>query len=1084
VTVSLNLFKHENGLQIVKNNCSHPNFNNAGAIAIRLHKVSQMISFTTQVHVSVSVCLKLKTVDVKKYLLCNFEVYKLKNQTYTAQANIYEALHWCLNLQSLIIILLACGIRRTTDAHLDPLTKWSANPEIYDAIESYYEKLTTDNQIEIDAAKENIHHLINTYVQNQNRKQVLLTRKEGKKYWWKAYQRDKKNLTTNTPLPESLPNPSSHQIQPTAQALTTAVKELFNQPYSKNCETELLMDSKIDMYDIFNDDDEIENEFAYTTLYNNSITPNDIKQALQHVKNKTPGISSIPMNFYKICFPQYQHCLCYFYNISSLFPKLPQPMTIDVKVALPKYKYNATDHIKNDSNNYRFIALQNSVMKIYDTILHLRLTEWVNKNNYLSITQGGFRTEYGTCENLFLFQQLFALTPQLYTAFIDLRKAYDSINRKKLFQKLKNLHICPTLLKLLAKYYLNTSTVVRDDEWYGIITASTTGLPQGAISSPILFNLYINDLTVLLQNSNHGIHINANKNMLHYNATYTIFNHLLFADDILLFADSHRALQKLIQITERYAVDMDLKFNFKKSSQLNAGNAQLTQEQLKNLPFQLVETQKYLGIEFDPHGIDIKSYFNKVLAKAYRNLYMAVAFSKKRAIPIYQRLTIYKTVIRSCIEYGSQIIMYSEGMIAQFETLQKVALKMLFGIPTFEAHPDAYLLVNNILPIKHRFNLLKLKFFFKIFHKGNSLLKFILNFELTRNPNINSQEYNPQHHIVQYRCEIANILHEYGQSYADTFLNNITDTIIPLEIMIDIIDQKIHQTAMKELSKSLHTMARQQQHMQEHKEDIELSIYPPILTRIINNCNDEDLLVQTLQNLAIPNLALAHIKWNDMLPDVSRLPIHLPNTDPHFIPSEIYRIQTDIWRYILLTSSTINVFKTKCELCDIQTSNPTLHLLLECKYHHRKRTHQIHLLQNSIRINKCPGPIQNKINKIWLQEILNNSSAPVNTENPFPRETFHYQTRKNAYFETLLLKWFQPTIIDPAMPYHITKIIRASLITLAALILPQFANKLRPTNWIHSSTHNTKLDLKDYLAHKKKKLCNPCVEQCSTCNHC
>ena len=92
-------------------------------------------------------------------------------------------------------------------------------------------------------------------------------------------------------------------------------------------------------------------------------------------------------------------------------------------------------------DNYRGISFLSICSKLYSYILNKRLTCWIDENNLLSETQAGFRKTYSTTDNLFtllaVIQKQLLCHKKLYVAFIDFRKAFDSVIRTKLWTILR-----------------------------------------------------------------------------------------------------------------------------------------------------------------------------------------------------------------------------------------------------------------------------------------------------------------------------------------------------------------------------------------------------------------------------------------------------------------------------------------------------------------------------------------------------------------------------------------------------------------------------------------------------------------------
>ena len=92
-----------------------------------------------------------------------------------------------------------------------------------------------------------------------------------------------------------------------------------------------------------------------------------------------------------------------------------------------------------------------------------------------------------------------------FCAFIDFKKAYDSINRNKLWNRLSDIELSGKLFNSIKSLYSSIFSCVRVNklhtDWFDV----KCGLRQGCILSPILFNLYINDLALYMKSFNVGV---------------------------------------------------------------------------------------------------------------------------------------------------------------------------------------------------------------------------------------------------------------------------------------------------------------------------------------------------------------------------------------------------------------------------------------------------------------------------------------------------------------------------------------------------------------------------------------------------
>ena len=104
-----------------------------------------------------------------------------------------------------------------------------------------------------------------------------------------------------------------------------------------------------------------------------------------------------------------------------------------------------------------------------------------------------------TSDHIFLLQTIIAKVVKknkgkLYAAFIDFKKAYDTIDREKLFIRLKSLGINGIFLRNIMSMYKNTSYQIKLNSGFLDAIDSNIGLKQGCPLSPMLFNLHIEDI--------------------------------------------------------------------------------------------------------------------------------------------------------------------------------------------------------------------------------------------------------------------------------------------------------------------------------------------------------------------------------------------------------------------------------------------------------------------------------------------------------------------------------------------------------------------------------------------------------------
>ena len=255
-----------------------------------------------------------------------------------------------------------------------------------------------------------------------------------------------------------------------------------------------------------------------------------------------------------------------------------------------------------------------------------------------------------TSDHIFLLQTIIEKTVKkgkihLYTAFIDFRKAYDKVNRKMLLEKLKKLGINGIFTKNIESMYENTSYSIKLKNGHLDPIGSNLGLKQGCPLSPMLFNLYIDDIKDVFGEHCDPVPLADVK-----------INHFLYADDLVLLSQSRTGLQTCLDKVHEFSLAKHLTISIKKSKTLifNYTGRFLKQNfTVGGIELEAVQSFCYLGFEVKASGTAkhaLRILYDKA-NKAMRPLFNAIAGFN---IPVKTAIHLFHTLIAPIALYSAE----------------------------------------------------------------------------------------------------------------------------------------------------------------------------------------------------------------------------------------------------------------------------------------------------------------------------------------------------------------------------------------------------------------------------------------------
>ena len=238
---------------------------------------------------------------------------------------------------------------------------------------------------------------------------------------------------------------------------------------------------------------------------------------------------------------------------------------------------------------------------------------------------------------------------KLYTCFIDFRKAYDSIWHEGLLYRLLSYGIRGKLLELIKHLYFKSTCAIKLDNYRTPFFSYSRGVRQGCILSPLLFNLFLNELPLSINDRKTDPIILPNGDKL---------NTLFYADDLVFISRSKIGLQNCLKHLESFCSTWLLEVNLKKTKIMIF---QKCGRKPKNLHFyyqnqliEIVQEYTYLGIKLTPNG-NFTMAQQSLCEKALRAIFKIRKYTNISKLPHCLVFKIFDATVLPILTYGGEV---------------------------------------------------------------------------------------------------------------------------------------------------------------------------------------------------------------------------------------------------------------------------------------------------------------------------------------------------------------------------------------------------------------------------------------------
>ena len=388
----------------------------------------------------------------------------------------------------------------------------------------------------------------------------------------------------------------------------------------------------------------------------------------------------------------------------------PEYMLEAIISSIPK---NAKESIQC-SENYRGIALCSALSKVFDHIMIQRFSDKLMSSDMQFSFKAQHSTVMCTCAVKEIAAHYNEKGSNVYVCMLDASKAFDKVNFVKSFSLLIDRNIPGVFLRIIMDLYTRQNLRA---SWNGVKStnlSASNGVRQGGVLSPILFNVYIDELLLRLKQHDFGCHI-GNR----------FVGGLCYADDLTILSPSVRGLQKIVGIYEEFAKDYSITFNSGKTLYMCLGRMpEYPQPQiyLNGMTLQWVKNARHLG---NIVTSQLKDDMDIQLKRG--QFYGAVNILCAKFRGILQDINVASKLFYSycCSFYGCQLWDLSSNYIEDIYVAWQKAIRRIFNLP---CNTHRYLLpfIAGSLHIRvnlvNRFN----NFFNALMYSDNKIIELLV----------------------------------------------------------------------------------------------------------------------------------------------------------------------------------------------------------------------------------------------------------------------------------------------------------------------------------------------------------------------
>jgi len=256
-----------------------------------------------------------------------------------------------------------------------------------------------------------------------------------------------------------------------------------------------------------------------------------------------------------------------------------------------------------------------------------------------------------------------------FVCALDASKAFDKVERTRLYNKMFEKGINPAIIFSIIAYYAALRLMVVNGKEKSELFETINGVRQGGIMSPKLYNIYSDELIQVIKRSFLGIGVGL-----------MVIGILMYADDLILIVDTTINMQTQLDTIGIQGANDDIKFNPKKSVMLIFNCKEPVEFKLNGDIVPIVNDTRYLGYQLSNNTnnmIHLKNRESKCIAKIAKLKTLGLISSNMSP---QARAFLFKTYLRPLINFGIDNCDLDENELTALKRIEGNALKALVGL--------------------------------------------------------------------------------------------------------------------------------------------------------------------------------------------------------------------------------------------------------------------------------------------------------------------------------------------------------------------------------------------------------------------